>query len=105
MWPWRRRVEVVLASSAGDDATAALTMILRYHRKPATFDEGRQAIYEDRTGVPNAAQVVNAAERCHLRGRGLFGEARMLPATIPTPNIAHMMPDRGQFPRPLDKAR
>lgn len=79
-------------------------MILRYHRKPVTFDEVRQAIYEDRTGAANAAHVINAAERFRLRGRGLFVEAPMLLARIPTPNIAHMMPDRGQFPRPLDKA-
>ena len=46
-------------------------MILRYHRKPVTFDEVRKAIYKDRTGVPNASDVVEAAERFRLRMRGL----------------------------------
>ena len=103
MWPWRRRVDVVLASSAGDDTIAALTMILRYHRKSVTFDEVRRAIYEDRTGLPTALDVVHAAERFQLRGRGLAVEEPMQLAHIATPTIAHMMPDRGEFPRPRDK--
>jgi ABC-type bacteriocin/lantibiotic exporter with double-glycine peptidase domain len=103
MWPWRRRVEVVLASSAGDDATAALTMILRYHRRPGTFDEVRRAIYEDRTDA-SAAHVVKAAERFHLRGRGYGLEDSALLARIPTPCIAHMKPDRGPVPRASDAA-
>jgi hypothetical protein len=31
-----------------------------HHRKPVTFDEVRQAIYEDRTGAANAAHEINA---------------------------------------------
>jgi ABC-type bacteriocin/lantibiotic exporter with double-glycine peptidase domain len=103
MWPWSRRVEVVLASSAGDDATAALTMILRYHRKAVTFDEVRQAIYGDGTGVPDAGHVVKAAERFRLRARGLALEDPRQLASIPTPNIAHMMPNLGPFPRARDE--
>jgi ABC-type bacteriocin/lantibiotic exporter with double-glycine peptidase domain len=103
MWPWRRRVEVVLASSAGDDATAALTMILRYHRKPVTFDEVRQAIYEAGASVANAWHVVTAAERFRTRARGLgLDDPRQL-ASLPTPSIAHVMWDRGRFPRPRDQ--
>jgi ABC-type bacteriocin/lantibiotic exporter with double-glycine peptidase domain len=104
MWPWRRRVEVVLASSAEDGTTAALTMILRYHRRSVTLDEVRQAIYGDRTGAPDANQVVAAAEhfRLHVRGLGIDHPTQV--ARIPTPNIAHMMPDRGPFPRALDKS-
>jgi hypothetical protein len=77
-------------------------MLLRYHRRPVTFDEVRQAIYEDRTGVPNAGDVVKAAERFRLRVLGLAAEDPMLLESIPTPNIALMMRDRGQFPRSLD---
>jgi ABC-type bacteriocin/lantibiotic exporter with double-glycine peptidase domain len=101
MWPWRRRVQVVLNSSAGDDATAALAMILRYHRKPATLDEVRQAIYGDRTGV-HAGHVIEAAERFRLRGRGLaLDDPRQL-AYIPTPSIVHLGAEPGPFPRPLE---
>jgi hypothetical protein len=47
MWPWwKKRVEIVLASTAGDDATAALTMILRYHRRSVSIEA-----WEDRYGV------------------------------------------------------
>jgi len=131
MWPWRRRVEVVLASSAGDDATAALTMILRYHRKPVTLDEVRQAIHKDRKPldveaairmlsqdrsvtleevlratrkdrVPHAGTVVEAADRFDLHARGLAVDDPMVLKSIPTPNIAHMMRVRGQYPRPLE---
>lgn len=102
MWPWRRRVEVVLASSAGDDTTAALTMILRYHRRSVTFDEVRQAIYDDRTGPPNGNHVVAAAEHFRLQVRGLGIDRPTLLARIPTPNIAHVMRDPGPFPRRLD---
>lgn len=102
MWPWRRRVEVLLASSAGDDATAALAMILRYHRRPATLDEVRRAIHGDRTGAPTAQQVVEAAERFRLRGRGLkLGDPRLL-ARIPMPSIVHLVLEPGPFPRPLE---
>ena len=101
MWPWRKRVEVVLASTAVDDAVAALTMILRYHRKPVSLDEVRQAIYEDGPELPDAAHVIAAAERFRLRGRGLLLEDRIWLTRIPMPNIAHMMWHRGEFPRLL----
>jgi ABC-type bacteriocin/lantibiotic exporter with double-glycine peptidase domain len=93
---------VVLTSSAGDDATAALTMILRYHRKPVTFDQVRRAIYAARAGAPNAGNVVKAAERFRLHVRGLSIDDPILLERLPMPNIAHMMRDRGQFPRALD---
>lgn len=89
-------------SSSGDDATAALTMILRYHRRTVTVDEVRKAIHDGRTGVPHAGHVIAAAERFRLRGRGLVIDHPGWLARIPTPNIAHMMSDRGQFPRSLD---
>jgi ATP-binding cassette subfamily B protein len=101
MWPWRRRIEVVLASSAGDDATAALTMILRYHRNPATFVEVRRAIYGDRTGA-NAGHVVEAAERFRLRGRGLAVDDPRQLAHLPMPSIVHLVSEPGPFPRPLE---
>jgi ABC-type bacteriocin/lantibiotic exporter with double-glycine peptidase domain len=103
MWPWRRRVEVVLTSSAGDSTTAALTMILRYHRRSVTLDEVRQAIHGDRTGAANANQVVAAAEHFRLHVRGLGIDHPTLLTQIPTPNIAHMMMDPGPFPRRLDQ--
>jgi ABC-type bacteriocin/lantibiotic exporter with double-glycine peptidase domain len=102
MWPWRRRVEVVLAASAGDDATAALTMILRYHRKPVTFDEVRQAIYQDRSPPVTALDLVHAAEQFRLRARGLAVADPSSLTRLPTPTIAHVMPGRGTFPRPRD---
>jgi ABC-type bacteriocin/lantibiotic exporter with double-glycine peptidase domain len=102
MWPWRRRVEVVLAADAGDDATAALTMILRHRGKPVTFDEVRDAIYGDRTGAANMAHVLEAAERFGMHGRGLQLEDRRQLAYIPAPSIVHLMWDRGAFPRSLD---
>src|SRR5215475_6642238 len=98
MWPWRRRIEVVLASRAGDDATAALTMILRHHRRSVTLDDVRQAIYGGRTGAPNANQVVAAAESFRLHVRGLAVEDPRQLVHVPTPNIAHVMRDRGPFP-------
>jgi ABC-type bacteriocin/lantibiotic exporter with double-glycine peptidase domain len=101
MWPWRRPVEVVLASSAEDDATAALTMILRHHRRSVTLDEVRQAIYGDRPGTPDANHLVSAAAQFRLQVRGLRLEDPMLLARIPTPNIAHVMRGRGPFPRSL----
>jgi hypothetical protein len=45
--------------------------------------------------------VVRAAEHFRLHVRGLaLDDPRML-TRIPTPNIAHMMPDPGPFPRRL----
>jgi len=78
-------------------------MILRYHRKAVTFDEVRQAIYGDGTGRLNAGHVVAAAEHFRLRARGLGAEDPSQLASLPTPSIAHMMPNRGPFPRPLDQ--
>lgn len=102
MWPWRRRVEVVLASDAGDDTTAALTMILRYHRKSVTFDEVRDAIYGGRMGAPNMSQVIGAAEQFCMQGRGLKLEHPRQLAYLPTPSIAHMMWEPGPFPRSIE---
>ena len=102
MWPWRRRVEVVLAARAQDNAAAALTMILRYHRRAVTIDEVRQAIDGDRTGAPHAGHVVDAAARFRLRGRGLALDDPQQLAQIPTPSIVHLMNDRGRFPRPFE---
>src|SRR5262249_40019863 len=92
-----------LDSSAGDDATAALTMILRYHRRRVSFDDVRWAIFEDRTGAPSAADVIAAAEHFRLHGRGLMLEDPTLLGRIPTPNIAHLMGDGGPFPRRLNE--
>jgi ABC-type bacteriocin/lantibiotic exporter with double-glycine peptidase domain len=102
MWPWRRRLEVVTVSSAGDDATAALTMILRYHREPVTLDEVRRAIHGDRTGVPHAGHVIGAAERFHLHGRGLAVDDPRQLVHIPTPSIVHLASELGPFPWPLE---
>lgn len=101
MWPWRTSVQVVLAASAGDDATAALTMILRYHRRPVTFDEVRQAIYQGGGDAPRALDVIDAAEHFRLRGQGLGLDGPRQLAKLPTPSIAHVMAARGPFPRPV----
>lgn len=93
-------MEVVLAASAGDDATAALTMILRYHRKPVTFGEVRQAIYRDGSATPHAGHVITAAEQFRLRGAGLRVEHAAQLARLAVPAIAHMLVERGPFPRP-----
>ena len=105
MWPWRRRVEVVLALIAGDDATATLAMILRYHRRSVTLDEVRQAIHGDRTGALNANHVVAAAEQFRLQARGLAADHPTQLGQIPTPSIAHMMQGPGPFPRRRDQDR
>jgi ABC-type bacteriocin/lantibiotic exporter with double-glycine peptidase domain len=67
MWPWRKQIEVVLASEAGDDATATLTMMLRYHRRSVTIDEVRKAVHDDGVEPPDALHVVQAAERFRCR--------------------------------------
>jgi ABC-type bacteriocin/lantibiotic exporter with double-glycine peptidase domain len=99
MWPRRRRVEVVLASDAGDDATAALAVILRYRGRRVALDEVRGAIYEGRVGPPTAAHLVEAAERYRLRTRGLMVQDPRQIARLPTPNIAHVTWERGTLPR------
>jgi ABC-type bacteriocin/lantibiotic exporter with double-glycine peptidase domain len=74
-------------------------MILRYHRKPVTFGDVRQAIYEHRVETPTALHVVAAAEHFRLRGRGLgIDDPRQL-VHLSTPSIAHMLVERGPFPR------
>jgi ABC-type bacteriocin/lantibiotic exporter with double-glycine peptidase domain len=67
-----------------------------------TLDEVRQAIYDDRVAA-NAGHVVHAARRFGLEGRGLAVEQPAQLAHLATPNIAHVMADRGDFPRPRDR--
>lgn len=101
-WPWRRRIEVVAVADAGDDATAALTMILRYHGRSVTTSEVREAIYGERTEPPNALDVVRAAEAYRLQGRGVKLDHPSLLLRLSTPNIAHMSWASGAFPRSAD---
>jgi hypothetical protein len=99
--PWRRRVEPVLSSQAGDDATASLATILYHHHRRVSLDEIRRAIYTGDSEIPNALQIVEAAANFGLRARGVKIDRAALVAALPTPNIAHLLTTPGQFPRDL----
>jgi ABC-type bacteriocin/lantibiotic exporter with double-glycine peptidase domain len=99
MWRWNKRLEAMLASEAGSDSAAALTMIVRYHRRSVTIHQVRQAL--DASGPdPTAHQVIEAAAYFSLRARGLVIDHPRLIDKIPTPNIAHMLSVSGDFSRP-----
>ena len=98
MWRWTRRLDVVLASDAGDDSIAALATIVRFHYRSATLEQVQQAVHSV-GGEANAVQLVHAAEHFSLRTRGLELTHSSLIAKIPTPCIAHMARVRGDIPR------
>jgi ABC-type bacteriocin/lantibiotic exporter with double-glycine peptidase domain len=98
MWRWTRRLDVVLASEAGDNLIAALATIVRFHNRSVTLEQVQQAVHSV-GGKPNAEQVVNAAERFSLRTRGVEISDASWIAKTPTPSIAHMLPVRGDIPR------
>jgi len=85
------------------EVTEHFRLHMRDLAQPVTIEEVLQAMLKDRTGVPNALDIVEAAERFGLRVRGLAVDDPMVLESIPTPNIAHMMRVRGQFPRSLEE--
>ena len=102
MWPWKKRIEIVNPEDAGDDAIAALTMILRYYQKSVTVQEVEQAIYQSSTsGVPTALNLIAAGEHFGLQGKALGLQDERHLDQIPTPNIAHMSLNPGRLPRQL----
>jgi ABC-type bacteriocin/lantibiotic exporter with double-glycine peptidase domain len=101
MWRrWWRQPEVVLVADAGDDATAALTTILRFHDRSVSIAEVMQVLERDETGRSHAGHVVAAAEHFRLRAQGFFVEDERSLREVSTPNIAHMSMTPGSFPRP-----
>jgi len=100
MWPWRRP-EVVLVEDAGDDATAALTTILRFHRRSVTTAEVRRAVRDAGDDPPSANTIVAVAERFRLQTRGLLVEDPQQIMRLALPCIVHMSHTPGQYPRPL----
>ena len=102
MWRrWWRQPEVVLIADAGDDATAALTTILRFHGRSVSIAEVKQVLERDETGCSHAGHVVAAAEHFRLRVQGIFVEDGRCLGEVSTPSIAHMSMTPGSFPRPL----
>ena len=101
-WPWKRRVEVITREQAGDDATAALAMILRYHRRTVTIDEVRQAIFRGEHRPSNALDLVQAAENYRLRGQGVRIDHPSFLQRITLPCIAHMSFGRASLEQPID---
>jgi ABC-type bacteriocin/lantibiotic exporter with double-glycine peptidase domain len=98
MWRWNKRLDVVLASEAGDDSIAALATIVRFHDRSVTLEQVRQAVH-DVGGEANAAQIADAAERFSLQTQGFMISHCSRIAQIRTPSIAHMVRVRGDIPR------
>ncbi len=66
----RRRVPCVLQHELSDCGAACLAMVLRMHGHAVKLDEVRRVIGIGREGS-SAAQLLEAAEHYHMRGRGL----------------------------------
>ena len=98
MWRWPRRLDVVLASEAGNDAIAALTTIVRFHNRSVTLEHVQQAFHAV-GGEGNAVQIIQAAEQLSLRTQGLEITHSSFIRKLPTPCIAHMSVVRGDIPR------
>ncbi|HWO20937.1 MAG TPA: cysteine peptidase family C39 domain-containing protein [Kofleriaceae bacterium] len=94
MWPWRTRIEPVTWAEAGDDATASLAMILRYHKKQVRLDEVRCAIHADGALHISAGSIVGAAKSFGLRATGLeVFDAHDLIQRVSSPCIMHVPTD------------
>jgi ABC-type bacteriocin/lantibiotic exporter with double-glycine peptidase domain len=107
MWPWKNRIDVVLANETGDTTLAALAMVVRYHARSVTLDQVRDAVTEvggEVGGEVTAVQMIEAAERFGLRGTGFEVLGPRTIAALRTPNIAHMMRARGNIPRSWQQA-
>lgn len=98
-WPWKRRVEVVLVEDAGDDATATLAMILRYHRRTIAIADVAEALSVDSGPVRTALDIVHAAEHFRLQTRAVELAHASHFGQIPLPCIAHMSRTLGSLPR------
>jgi ABC-type bacteriocin/lantibiotic exporter with double-glycine peptidase domain len=107
-WPWQRRRLPLLAVTtvdAGDDATAALTMIVQCHYRNVTVEDVRRAVYTDpATRIPTAFDIVRAAEQFGMRARGVRIDDPAALLHVPTPSIAHLSRARAPFPQPIDGA-
>jgi ABC-type bacteriocin/lantibiotic exporter with double-glycine peptidase domain len=98
-WPWSRRVELVRDA---DDSTAALTMMLRYHRRTVTADEVAATLDATRNDEdrPNAVHIVEAAARYGMSVRGVFVDDWRQISDLPMPCICHLSRTLHAFPRP-----
>jgi ABC-type bacteriocin/lantibiotic exporter with double-glycine peptidase domain len=95
------RVTPILVREAGDDAVASLAMILAWHGIAATVEDVRKAIYGDRTDLPSAQMILDAASSFGLRGRGVQLECKAHFYHLERPSIAHVLCTKGPFPRAL----
>ena len=100
MWPWRRP-EAVLVEDTDDDTTAALTTILRFHRRSVTTAEVQQAVHDAGDDPPSANTIVAVALRYRLQTRGLLIEDPGQIVQLTVPCIMHMSLTQGACPRPL----
>ena len=70
-----------------DCGAACLAMVLRYHGREMRLEDVRELVGAGRDGT-DAAQILDAAERCGMRGRGLklevadLREGMMLEGTV-----------------------
>ena len=98
-WPWSRRVELV---RDGDDSAAALTMMLRYHRRPVTTSDVAATLEALRgdEDQPSAVHIVEAAARYGMNVRGVFVDDWRRISDVSMPCICHVSRTMHPFPRP-----
>ena len=83
----RARIPYVQQLEWSDCGAACLAMVLRYHGREMRLEDVRELVGAGRDGT-DAAQILDAAERCGMRGRGLkleVADLRELPPLLPTP--------------------
>ena len=66
----RRRVPHVQQLEWADCGAACLSMVLRFHGREMRLEEVRELVGSGRDGT-DAARILDGAERCGMRGRGL----------------------------------
>lgn len=66
----RARIPYVKQLEWSDCGAACLAMVLRYHGREMRLEDVRELVGAGRDGT-DAAQILDAAERCGMRGRGL----------------------------------
>jgi ABC-type bacteriocin/lantibiotic exporter with double-glycine peptidase domain len=105
VWPRRKKIVPILVAEAGDDATATLTMILRYHDRVVAIEDVADAVSVASNDSVSALDIVNAAASFGLLARGVkIDDPALLPG-LKVPNIAHLTRKRGLFPQHAPESR
>lgn len=85
--PWRRRVPVVLQTTAVECGLACLAMVLGFHRRFVPVRELRQSLGIGRDGA-SAGALVREARKHGVQAQGFRADPSML-LGLPMPLIAH----------------